>query len=120
MSMSNTTNRMSHAFYSLLDRMYENMPESFEPDTDEYVREVESDVNEAVQEFKEAEEEAKKSEEISKKNEWSVRGYRKDGSLKEEKTMDSELDCAKYCVAQLRMGYPAPTVWHNGERIEGY
>ena len=51
---------------------------------------------------------------------WAVITYDKDGSRKEIIERPDELSCAKLCVAQLRMGYPAPTVWHDGERIDGY
>ena len=50
--------RMSHAFYLLLDRMYENMPDACgscgDDEVDEYVQEVEGDVADALKEFKEA------------------------------------------------------------------
>lgn len=51
---------------------------------------------------------------------WSVHTYDRQGNRKEIIRKDTELGCAKACVAQLRLGYPAPTVWFNGRRVEDY
>lgn len=51
---------------------------------------------------------------------WAVITYNKDGSRKNIEIRPDELSCAKLCVSQLYLGYPAPTVWHDGERVEGY
>ncbi len=51
---------------------------------------------------------------------WTVITYDRHGNRSKEIKEETELECAKVCVAQLRMGYPAPTVWFNGERVFGY
>ena len=48
--------QMSHAFYTLLDRMYENMPDACGDEySDDYAKTVAEDVEAAITEFKEAE-----------------------------------------------------------------
>jgi len=51
---------------------------------------------------------------------WVVKTYDKQGNRVAEIKKDNELECAKLCIARLRNGYPAPTVWHNGKRVAGY
>lgn len=53
-------------------------------------------------------------------NGWCVITYDRDGNSKATFVKNSELECARLCVAQMKMGYPAPTVWYNNVRIEGY
>lgn len=51
---------------------------------------------------------------------WEVHTYCKDGSAKFTELCENEFQTVKIYAKELRFGFPAPTIYHNGERVLGY
>lgn len=51
---------------------------------------------------------------------WEIHTYCVNGNIKCTELCENELQAVKIYAKELRFGFPAPTIWHNGERVLGY